>query len=119
MASYNSPIGVLDLQVTANAGQTITVGGELSAGVVTGMQVFGDDGVIASLSKNGNSVLTATYNVIGGDNTIGSVLNNLVNTPFNTSDSLTVAISGAPARRVVIYIRYPDAYSWVITTSVA
>jgi hypothetical protein len=47
------------------------------------------------------------------------VLNNLVNTPFNTSDSLTVAISGAPARRVVIYIRYPDAYSWVITTAVA
>lgn len=119
MASYNSPIGVLDLQVTANNGQTITVSGELSAGVVTGMQVFGDDGVIATLAKNGNTVMVASYNEIAGEKTSGNSLNNLANTPFTTSDSLTVAITGATARRVVIYIRYPDAYSWVISTSVA
>ena len=119
MASYNSPLGVLDLQVTANNGQTITISGELSAGVVTGMQVYGDDGVIATLAKNGNSVMSATYNIITGDQTSGNDLNNLSNTPFTTSDSLTVAITGATARRVVIHIRYPDAYSWVINTSVA
>lgn len=119
MASRASPLSVLDLQVSANAGQVITLSNELDSTVFVSMEVFGLDGTTATLKRNGNDVATATFNVTAGDNTIGKTLVSLAQVNFVPADVVTIAISVAACTRVVIYTRFPDVYAWPLTTSVA
>lgn len=119
MADRQSPVGIIDIQQTVAAGQTVTVSGELDPFVITHVVVLGDDGATATVTKNGNTVCVAAYNLVAGtDRTNGITLNNIANASFATTDVLAIAISGAPASRILIYTRWPDIYSWTVTATI-
>lgn len=117
MSAKSSSSGVIDITTAINNGQTATIGTRLDAFELVWVTVEGADGAIATVKK-GAATAAVAYYVAGPPVTQGCSITN-ANTSFTSTDSLTVAITGANATRVTLFCRYPDAYAYNLSISVA
>ena len=116
MANRESPAGIIDITSAIGVGQVATVTNRLSAFELVGVAVYGSNGAIATVKK-GASTAAIAYYVAGPPVTQGCSIVN-AQTSFSTSDTLTITGSGAAITRVVLHVRYPDAYAGTLTVTV-
>ncbi|MBO73844.1 MAG: hypothetical protein CMD33_01060 [Flavobacteriales bacterium] len=119
MADRASPCGIIDITTGINAGQTATITSVLSDFELVGVSVSGDNGVIATVKKNGTTAAVAYRAGSTNGNLDSSTQITNANASFAAADALTIEITQANATRVTIFTRYPDAYADILTVVVA